>query len=38
MNKQDLRGLNLDEMKALLAEAGQPAFRAKQLFGWIHEK
>ena len=38
MNKQDLRSLNLDEMKALLAEAGQPAFRAKQLFGWIHEK
>lgn len=38
MDKQDLRGLNLDEMKALLTEAGQPAFRAKQLFGWIHEK
>ncbi|MBR4943830.1 MAG: 23S rRNA (adenine(2503)-C(2))-methyltransferase RlmN [Peptococcaceae bacterium] len=38
MEKQDLRSMNLDEMTALLKELGQPAFRAKQLFGWIHEK
>ncbi len=36
--QQDLRSMNLEEMAALLAEAGQPAFRAKQLFGWIHQK
>ena len=38
MEKQDLRSLHLDEMTALLKELGQPAFRAKQLFSWIHEK
>ena len=38
MEKQDLRNMQLDEMTALLKELGQPAFRAKQLFGWIHEK
>ena len=38
MEKQDLRSMNLDEMAALLKELGQPAFRAKQLFSWIHEK
>lgn len=36
--QQDLRSMNLEEMAALLAEAGQPAFRAKQLFGWVHQK
>lgn len=36
--KQDLRSMQLDEMIALLKELGQPAFRAKQLFSWIHEK
>lgn len=35
---KDLRGMNLDEMTELLKELGQPAFRAKQIFGWIHEK
>lgn len=36
--QQDLRSMNLEEMAALLAEVGQPAFRAKQLFGWVHQK
>ena len=36
--KKDLRSMNLDDMTALLKELGQPAFRAKQLFGWVHEK
>lgn len=35
---KDLRGMNLEEMTELLKELGQPAFRAKQIFGWIHEK
>ena len=38
LSKKDLRCMNLDEMTALLKELGQPAFRAKQLFGWVHEK
>ncbi len=36
--KWDLRSMQLNEMTALLKEMGQPAFRAKQLFSWIHEK
>ena len=36
--KKDLRSMDLDDMTALLKEMGQPAFRAKQLFGWVHEK
>ena len=36
--KKDLRSMGLDDMTALLKEMGQPAFRAKQLFGWVHEK
>ena len=36
--KKDLRSMGLDDMTALLKELGQPAFRAKQLFGWVHEK
>ena len=36
--KKDLRSMNLDDMTSLLKELGQPAFRAKQLFGWVHEK
>ena len=38
MDKQDLRSMTLDEMTALLKEMGQPAFRAKQLFTWVHQK
>ena len=38
LQKKDLRSMNMDDMIALLKALGQPAFRAKQLFGWIHEK
>ena len=38
MDKQDLRSMTMDEMTALLKETGQPAFRAKQLFTWVHQK
>lgn len=34
----DIRQLSLDELKELVAELGQPAFRAKQLYEWLHEK
>ena len=36
--KKDLRSMQLDEMTTLLKELGQPTFRAKQLFGWVHQK
>ncbi|HEX8037024.1 MAG TPA: 23S rRNA (adenine(2503)-C(2))-methyltransferase RlmN [Ktedonobacterales bacterium] len=35
--KTDLFGLSFDEMSAWLGERGQPAFRARQLAGWIYE-
>ena len=38
MEKRDLRAMDLEDMTALLKELGQPAFRAKQLFGWVHQK
>jgi len=38
MTKQDLRAMDLAEMTALLQQLGQPAFRGKQLFSWVHQK
>lgn len=34
----DLRSMDLEDMTILIKQLGQPAFRAKQLFGWVHEK
>ncbi len=34
----DLRDLQLQDMTALLAEAGEPAFRATQLCHWIYKR
>ena len=34
----DLRNLDLAGLEALLAELGQPAYRAKQIFRWIHQR
>ena len=38
MEKYDLRSMDLAEMTELMGQLRQPAFRAKQLFGWVHEK
>lgn len=35
---RDMRLLDLEELQNLVKELGQPAFRAKQLNEWIHEK
>ena len=35
---RDIRLLDLGELQNLVKELGQPAFRAKQLNEWIHEK
>lgn len=32
----DLRSLNLEEMKDMIASLGEKSFRAKQIFHWIH--
>lgn len=34
----NLRDHTPDALAGLLAEMGQPAFRAKQVFGWLHQK
>src|SRR5690348_8414395 len=34
--RADLLGLTFDELAAWLGEHGQPAFRAKQLAGWMY--
>lgn len=34
----DLLSLRLEELEALLRGWGEPPFRAKQLFGWLHER
>ena len=37
-NKTDIKSLNLDELKNMLKDMGEPAFRAGQLYDWIHVK
>ena len=37
-NKIDIKSLQYDELKAFVAELGQPKFRADQIFSWLHEK
>jgi len=34
----DILSMNLAELEVLLSELGQPAYRAKQVFGWLHQK
>ncbi|MGI6020009.1 MAG: 23S rRNA (adenine(2503)-C(2))-methyltransferase RlmN [Lachnospiraceae bacterium] len=34
----DIMSLTMDELKGAVAEAGEKAFRADQIFGWIHKK
>lgn len=36
--RQDIKSLSLEELSAQLKALGQPAFRAKQVFSWLHEK
>ena len=35
MNKTDLLGMTIEELKAFAAEMGEKPFRGKQLYGWI---
>ena len=34
----DLKSMYIEELTDYLKHMGQPAFRAKQLFSWMHEK
>ena len=38
MLQTDIRSMLPDELKKLVTGLGQPAFRAGQLFSWLHEK
>ena len=35
--KLDIKSMTLDEMQAAFAELGEPKFRAKQVFVWLHK-
>ena len=35
--KQDIKSMNQAEMGKALAELGEPSFRAKQVFVWLHK-
>jgi len=35
-SKLDIKSMYVDELKELLADLGQPKFRANQLFKWLH--
>ena len=36
--KIDIKSMNLDELITFMEEMGEKAFRAKQIYQWIHEK
>ncbi|QEY34037.1 23S rRNA (adenine(2503)-C(2))-methyltransferase RlmN [Caproiciproducens galactitolivorans] len=36
MSQQDIKSMTLDELKADFAADGQPAFRALQVYKWVH--
>ncbi|SHI88207.1 23S rRNA (adenine(2503)-C(2))-methyltransferase RlmN [Parasporobacterium paucivorans] len=38
MNKIDLKSLNIVELKNEIASIGEKAFRAGQIYGWLHAK
>ncbi|KXL51733.1 putative dual-specificity RNA methyltransferase RlmN [Anaerotignum neopropionicum] len=38
MAKTDLKSMNLEEIQFFMADLGEPKFRAKQLFEWMHKK
>ena len=33
----DLKSMTLEEMTALIREMGEPAFRGKQVYTWLHK-
>ena len=37
-NKEDIKSLELEELTERLTQLGQPKFRGKQIYSWLHEK
>ncbi len=37
MSLMDIRSMTYDEILAWIKEAGQPAYRAEQIFSWVHK-
>jgi len=37
MEKSDIKSMTLSELEEYFSSAGEPAFRAKQVFSWIHK-
>ena len=35
--KQDIKSMTLDEITQAFTELGEPKFRAKQVFVWLHK-
>ena len=33
----DIKSMNLEELKELMAKIGEKPFRAKQIYSWLHE-
>ncbi|MEG2930704.1 MAG: 23S rRNA (adenine(2503)-C(2))-methyltransferase RlmN, partial [Ruthenibacterium sp.] len=38
MNQIRISSLPMPQLAELIGSLGQPAFRAKQIFSWLHEK
>ncbi len=38
MKKTDIKSLPMDELELWVAEQGEPKYRAKQLYQWMHQK
>lgn len=38
MNKIDIKNLSLEELEEKILNMGEPKFRAKQIFNWLHQK
>ena len=38
MAKLDIKSMHINELEDLLQELGEPKFRAKQIFNWLHAK
>ncbi|MEG1849698.1 MAG: 23S rRNA (adenine(2503)-C(2))-methyltransferase RlmN, partial [Oscillospiraceae bacterium] len=38
IERQDVKSMSLSELQALLVSMGEPPFRARQLFRWLHHE
>lgn len=38
MERIDIKSMNIEELEQFLKELGEPKFRAKQIFDWLHAK